>query len=211
MLTTGGSITVTDVDAGEAFAQPQTNTAGTYGTFNIDANGNWTYEADNTQTAIQELSTTDTLTDTFTVFSQDGSASNTVTVTINGTNDVATVSADSQSVTEDDAALLTTGGTVTVTDTDSGEAFAQPQINTAGTYGTFNIDANGNWTYEADNTQTAIQELGATDTLTDTFTVFSQDGSASNTVTVTINGTNDVATVSADAAHLLLISMMRLY
>ena len=199
LLTTGGAITVTDVDAGEAFAQPQTNTAGTYGTFNIDANGNWTYEADNTQTAIQELGATDTLTDTFTVFSQDGSASNTVTVTINGTNDTATVSADAQSVTEDDAALLTTGGTVTVTDTDSGEAFAQPQTNTAGTYGTFNIDANGNWTYEADNTQTAIQELGATDTLTDTFTVFSQDGSASNTVTVTINGTNDVATVSADA------------
>ena len=176
LLTTGGTVTVTDTDAGEAFAQPQTNTAGTYGTFNIDANGNWTYEADNTQTAIQELGATDTLTDTFTVFSQDGSASNTVTVTINGTNDTATVSADSQSVTEDDAALLTTGGTVTVTDTDSGEAFAQPQINTAGTYGTFNIDANGNWTYEADNTQTAIQELGATDTLTDTFTVFSQDG-----------------------------------
>ena len=199
LLTTGGSITVTDVDAGEAFAQPQTNTAGTYGTFNIDANGNWTYEADNTQTAIQELGATDTLTDTFTVFSQDGSASNTVTVTINGTNDTATVSADSQSVTEDDAALLTTGGTVTVTDTDAGEAFAQPQTNTAGTYGTFNIDANGNWTYEADNTQTAIQELGATDTLTDTFTVFSQDGSASNTVTVTINGTNDIATVSADS------------
>ena len=142
---------------------------------------------------------TDTLTDTFTVFSQDGSASNTVTVTINGTNDTATVSADAQSVTEDDAALLTTGGTVTVTDTDAGEAFAQPQTNTAGTYGTFNIDASGNWTYEADNTQTAIQELGATDTLTDTFTVFSQDGSASNTVTVTINGTNDIATVSADA------------
>ena len=33
--------------------------------------------------------------------------------------------------------------------------------------------------------------------LTETFTVVSQDGTASNTVTVTINGTNDTAKVSA--------------
>ena len=47
--------------------------------------------------------------------------------------------------------------------------------------------------YQADNAQAAIQQLGATDTLTETFTIVSQDGSDSNTVTVTINGTNDTA------------------
>ena len=186
-------------DAGEAFAQPQINTAGTYGTFSVDANGNWDYQADNAQAAIQQLGATDSLTETFTVVSQDGTASNTVTVTINGTNDTATVSASSGSVTEDDAATLTTSGSVTITDTDAGEAFSQPQTNTAGTYGTFSVDANGNWDYQADNTQAAIQQLGATDSLTETFTVVSQDGTASNTVIVTINGTNDTATVSASS------------
>ena len=83
-----------------------------------------------------------------------------VTVTINGTNDTATVSSDTGSVTEDAAATLTTSGSITITDTDAGEAFAQPQSNTAGTFGTFNVDADGNWTYEADNSQTAIQALG---------------------------------------------------
>ena len=197
-LTTSGSVIITDTDAGEAFAQPQVDTAGTFGTFNVDADGNWTYEADNSQAAIQQLGAGQTLTETFTVVSQDGTASNTVTVTINGTNDTATVSSDTGSVTEDAAATLTTSGSVIITDTDAGEAFAQPQANTAGIFGTFNVDADGNWTYEADNSQTAIQQLGAGQTLTETFTVVSQDGTASNTVTVTINGTNDTATVSSD-------------
>ena len=77
-------------------------------------------------------------------------------------------------------ATLTTSGSVIITDTDAGEAFAQPQANTAGIFGTFNVDADGNWTYEADNSQTAIQQLGAGQTLTETFTIVSQDGTASN-------------------------------
>ena len=36
-------------------------------------------------------------------------------------------------------------------------------------------------------------------TLTETFTVVSQDGTASNTVTVTINGTNDGPTIDLDS------------
>jgi hypothetical protein len=80
-----------------------------------------------------------------------GTDTATVTVTVNPVNDTATVSASSGSVTEDDAATLTTSGSVTITDTDAGEAFAIPQTNSAGTYGTFSVDANGNWNYQADN------------------------------------------------------------
>ncbi|QDO85948.1 hypothetical protein FM037_25175 [Shewanella psychropiezotolerans] len=39
-----GSLTVTDVDSGEAVFQVQTDVAdGNYGSFSIDADGNWSY------------------------------------------------------------------------------------------------------------------------------------------------------------------------
>src|SRR5204862_7145878 len=43
-LSTGGTLTVTDVDSAQTFV-PQTNVAGTNGTFSIAANGAWTYTA----------------------------------------------------------------------------------------------------------------------------------------------------------------------
>ncbi len=55
------------------------------------------------------------------------------------------------------------------------------------------------WTYTAANNQAAIQALGAGDTLTDTFTVTSLDGTT-HIVTVTITGVNDAAVIGGDAA-----------
>src|SRR5207248_3012895 len=43
-LTTGGTLTVSDVDSAQSFV-PQTNVAGTNGTFSIAANGAWIYTA----------------------------------------------------------------------------------------------------------------------------------------------------------------------
>ncbi|PKG72974.1 hypothetical protein CXF86_20140, partial [Shewanella sp. GutCb] len=41
-------MTVTDVDGGEAVFQVQTDVAdGNYGSFTIDADGNWSYELNN--------------------------------------------------------------------------------------------------------------------------------------------------------------------
>ncbi|MDA9459946.1 hypothetical protein XI00_37890, partial [Bradyrhizobium sp. CCBAU 21359] len=86
--------------------------------------------------------------DQFTVTSQDGTASGIVTATITGSNDVATVSSDSKSVTEGDtAAALNTSGLLTIVDPDSGEAHVVAQSNAHGTYGDFTIDANGAWSY----------------------------------------------------------------
>src|SRR5436189_5706333 len=52
------------------------------------------------------------------------------------------------------------------------------------------------WTYVGNG---AHDELTAGQTVSDHFTVVSQDSSASGTVTVTITGTNDAATVSSDS------------
>ncbi|TGS93001.1 hypothetical protein EN856_38355, partial [Mesorhizobium sp. M8A.F.Ca.ET.213.01.1.1] len=86
---------------------------------------------------------------------------------------------------------------LTITDVDAGEANFTTQAATAGSngYGTFTLAADGSWTYTADNTQAAIQQLGAGDTITDSFTAVSSDGSDSQLVTVTIHGTNDSAVI----------------
>ncbi|GKT11405.1 MAG: hypothetical protein ISEC1_P0369 [Thiomicrorhabdus sp.] len=198
-LFTNGSLTISDVDTGEAAFTPATVT-GSYGTVTIDSVGDWSYSANNTQTAIQELGAGDTLTDTMTITSVDGTTHD-IVITINGTNDVAVIGGtDTGSMTEDDAATLTTSGVLTVTDVDAGEAVFTAET-AAGTYGSVAIDASGNWTYSADNTQTAIQQLGATDSLVDTITITSADGTTHDIV-VTINGTNDAATVSSASVTL---------
>ncbi|MGL6123331.1 MAG: retention module-containing protein, partial [Shewanella sp.] len=122
----------------------------------------------------------------------------TATLTINVTpvNDDATISvgdADKGTVTEDgstdnDATTVQmVGGKLDVTDVDNGEAVFQVQTNvTDGNYGSFSIDANGNWTYTLNNTNIAVQSLKAGETLTRDITVTSKDGTDTHTVTITI-------------------------
>ncbi|MBR1361999.1 VCBS domain-containing protein, partial [Bradyrhizobium ottawaense] len=193
-LNTGGQLTIVDPDSGEAHVVAQTNAHGTYGDFSIDANGAWSYTGNG---AHDELTAGQQVQDQFTVTSQDGTASGIVTVTITGSNDAATVSSDSKSVSEGDtAAALNTSGQLTIVDPDSGEAHVVAQTNAHGTYGDFTIDANGAWSYTGNG---AHDELIAGQQVQDQFAVTSQDGTATGTVTVTITGSNDAATVSSDS------------
>ncbi|UTW43354.1 VCBS domain-containing protein [bacterium SCSIO 12844] len=173
-LTTSGTLTISDTDTGEAVFNAET-ISGTYGDLTIEADGDWSYSADNSQSAIQALGDGDTLTDTITVTSDDGTTQD-ITITITGTNDDPTIGGDTTgSVTEDAAATLTTSGTLTISDTDTGEAVFNAET-ISGTYGDLTIEADGDWSYSADNSQSAIQALGDGDTLTDTITVTSDDG-----------------------------------
>ncbi|QWL70513.1 retention module-containing protein [Aeromonas hydrophila] len=127
------------------------------------------------------------------------SAPATVTITITGTNDTATIGvatpgADQGAVKED--VTLTTGSRLVATDVDHGEAVFQPQTQIKGAHGTFSIDTDGNWTYELDNNDPLVQALKEGESLpSETFVVNSADGSALHTVTVAITGTNDSATI----------------
>ena len=120
------------------------------------------------------------------------------TITITGTNDGATIAGTATGTVQEDVAVvsgnLSTSGDLAVADVDSGEAVFQAQAGTAGSngYGTFTLEANGHWTYTVDNGQAAVQGLAIDEFLTDSFTAVSADGTASETVTVTINGSNDV-------------------
>src|SRR5207302_427561 len=137
-LTTGGTLTVSDVDSAQTFL-PQTNVAGTNGTFSIAANGAWTYTANH---AFDNLNVGQSVSDTFTVATADGTPA-TVPVTLHGTNAVAVLCCAAVALSETNAPL-TTGGTLTVSDVDNPASYIA-QTNVAGANGTFSIAANGAW------------------------------------------------------------------
>ncbi|WP_422441998.1 VCBS domain-containing protein [Endozoicomonas sp. ALB060] len=194
-LMTSGTLSITDVDGGEASFTPETIT-GTYGSLTIDGSGTWSYSASNNHADIQALGNGDTLTETLTVRTLDGTTRN-IVITINGTNDAAVITGDdSGSVTEDAGNTLMTSGTLSITDVDGGEASFTPETIT-GTYGSLTIDGSGTWSYSASNNHADIQALGNGDTLTETLTVRTLDGTTRNIV-ITINGTNDAAVITGD-------------
>jgi VCBS repeat-containing protein len=95
-------------------------------------------------------------------------------------------------VTED--GTLSATGVLTVADTDAGESLAlSVAAGTAslGGYGTYQVQSNGTWTYTLDNSHADVQALKTGQTMIDTFTVTSADGTTSKTITVTINGADE--------------------
>ncbi|NTJ09084.1 T1SS-143 repeat domain-containing protein [Rhizobium lusitanum] len=214
-----GVLSATDVDSNPSFTA-QNNVATSYGHFTIGADGHWSYLLDNSNSAVQALNSTGSNTklhDIVTVTTADGTSQQ-IDITINGTNDaptIALVGNDSAagSVTEagigvvDDTAHNTATGHVTGADVDS------PSIkwslvagngqtgnvdgSVTGAYGTLSVDQNGNWTYHLD--QSKADPLTASSHPQESFTVQLSDGQGgitTQTVVVTVNGTNDAPTIA---------------
>lgn len=203
-----GTFTDTDVDnppnTFTAVSSP-TRSAGGYGYFTMTAGGVWTYTLDNGNSTVQALNVGDTLTDTLTVTSVDGTPQ-VVTITIQGSSDAAVISGTTTgSVVEASGAspgAPIATGTLAAADVDNpANMFVPvgPPMPSAHGYGSFTITAAGVWTYTLDNTSTVVQALNNGDTLTDSFTVTTVDGTA-QTVTITINGSNDGAVISGTAS-----------
>jgi VCBS repeat-containing protein len=121
-----------------------------------------------------------------------------LTTTITAVPDTAVVGGvNIGSVTEETQLAAT--GQLTVTDPDPGQAAFNTVSNAAGTngHGTFSINTSGSWLYNLNNTAPAVQALGAGQSITDSYTFSTIDGTTTNaTVSVTINGTNDAPTLS---------------
>ena len=81
---------------------------------------------------------------------------------------------------------------------DAWTAVSSPAASANG-YGSYTLTAAGVWTYTLNNSNAAVQALNVGDTLTDTFTVTTVDGTA-QLVTITINGANDAAVISGDTS-----------
>ncbi|OOF09342.1 hypothetical protein BZG82_11150 [Salinivibrio sp. PR5] len=147
--TATGTLLASDVDNTDNVFQAQSDVSGDYGTFSVDANGKWTYVLDNGNETVDALNVDETLTETFTVKSADGT-DEVVTITINGANDGATITGDDSGSVTEDAAENTATGTLLASDVDNTDNVFQAQSDVSGDYGTFSVDANGKWTYVLD-------------------------------------------------------------
>ena len=205
--TATGDLNATDVDnpndAWTAVSAPAASANG-YGTYTLTAAGAWAYTLNNDNAIVQALNAGQSLTDTFTVTTVDGTAQ-LVTVTINGANDAAVITGtatgtvvEAGGVANGTPATPIATGNLGATDVDNPPddwtPVAAPTASSNG-YGTFTIDAAGVWTYTLNNGNATVQALNAGQTLTDSFTVATIDGTA-QLVTITINGTNDTAIIT---------------
>ncbi len=201
-----GTMTATDVDSPNTFQAVLAGTpsASGYGVIEMTAAGVWTYTLNNANPTVQGLNAGAALTDSFTARTADGTAQ-VVSITINGANDAAVITGtvagavvEAGGVNNATPGTPTAGGQLSVTDVDTGESSFQAQTGT-GTHGSFTIDTEGLWGYTLNNANAAVQGLNATQTLTDSFTVLTADGTA-QAVTITINGVNDAPVLAAPAA-----------
>lgn len=194
-----GTLTVSDVDTGQAKFQSVAPEAlnGNYGVFSFDPEtGVWSYTLDND--AAQELGQGVTETESLTVTSFDGTATETISVIVAGVNDAATFGGDAGGAVFEDGEGEA-GGTLTVTDVDLDETGFKVVADgdLQGKYGEFTFDeASGEWTYTLDNDE--AQALKGSETVTETLTVESLDGTE-KTISVTVTGANDEAAISGAA------------
>uniref|UniRef100_UPI0009E3C00E retention module-containing protein n=1 Tax=Chromobacterium vaccinii TaxID=1108595 RepID=UPI0009E3C00E len=191
-----GTLVVKDPDPGESGFKPLADVKVDYGTFHFDsATGQWTFTLDNDKA--QALTNADRFDRTFTIQSLDGTT-HTVTITIQGKDDPAIITGSDGAVTEDQNVSPTNtldyNGKLNIVDPDQGQAvFNTTRVDSnAGNLGSLTIDASGNWHYSVDNAK--VQYLGQGDTRTESFTVYSQDGTSHNVIVV-VNGVNDPANI----------------
>src|SRR5690606_31698760 len=110
----GGTLTSSDVDNDDNKFIAQASTRGEERSVGKDGDGMWAFTANS---AFDSLNVGDEVTGTFSVASVDGTTSS-VKITIEGTNDSATVSSADETLAETDAALVF-GGTLTSSDVDN--------------------------------------------------------------------------------------------
>lgn len=221
VVAASGAIGFADIDLRDAHTATSAPSAPGYlGTFTTTVTDNgandgagsvtWNYAVDNA--AIQYLAAGQTLTQTYTVEvadGQGGTASQPVTVTITGTNDLPTITAATASGAVVEEGVLAASGAVDFSDIDLRDSHTvSSAANGPGYLGTFNAhvtdDGVGDgvggvaWDFAVDNA--AIQYLAAGQVITQTYTVTiadEQGGTVNQTVTVTLTGTNDAPVISS--------------
>jgi VCBS repeat-containing protein len=132
-LTASGALTVTDPDLGQAVFAAPASLAGTYGSFSFDAtSGAWGYALNNAAANVQALATGETVTDTLTVTSLDGTATQAITLSIAGQDepvllervDLSTLTAAQGFIIQGDVAGDQAGRSVSTAGDVNGDGFA---------------------------------------------------------------------------------------
>ena len=196
----GDTLSVTAIRTGAGSGSGAAGTVGAaltgaYGTLTLNADGSYTYVAD--QAAADALAVGETATESFTYTVSDGHGGTDtaeLTVTVTGTNDAPVITATDALNAQEDGG--TVSGTVTFRDADLHDthtfSVTQPSE------GSVTIDANGTYTFDPEND---FQDLAAGETRDVSFDVTVTDNhgaSATQTVTVTVTGTNDAPVANLD-------------
>ncbi|MGB2521575.1 VCBS domain-containing protein [Shewanella algae] len=204
---------VTDVDDNDAGQLTVANLHADHGTITTNPDGSFTFTPEKDYNG--EVHFTYDVKD-----AHGGTAHTGASTTLAAVNDAAIITGtDTGAVTEDlhphapvqgnYAYKLEARGTLQAIDPDAGESGFEfktlisaamhpewrPYSSSLG--GQLAIDPKGNWNYYIDNRKPEIQHLGKGETLTDTVTVHSKDGTTHDIV-ITIHGTNDAPTVSSE-------------
>ena len=213
-----GNFTITDIRTGPKDGTGTDGTVGValtgeYGTLTVNADGSYTYVAD--QTKSDQLVTGQTGTDTFTYTVSDGTETSTasLTFTVTGINDNDPVAVDDTDSVNRDATISRAADTtfdINADDTDAdGESLTITEVRTGqvegggsggsdsvgttlvGTYGTLTLNADGSYTYAAD--QDAANSLKRGDSAIDYFNYTVSDGSRTDigVIAITVNGISD--------------------
>lgn len=177
-----------DPDAGDVISLSGIDTSGIPGS--LINNGDGTFDFDPgtdfdslAQGASEFFSFQYTITDL-----SGATSTNRVFITVTGLDDTAVISGDNTGETDEDASAPVTGS-LSIVDADDGQSAFVSQAGTTGQFGVFSVDQNGDWSFVLDND--SVANLNAGDSVTDSFSVSSVDGSAAETVTITINGLDD--------------------
>jgi len=218
--TASGDLDSTDVDNADDVWQAVAaggTTANGYGSYQLAADGGWTYTLNDNNAAVQALTGAATLTDTFDALTGDGTAQ-TVTITIHAQDDAAVANPDA--VTTDEASVLagnvfSNNGSGADSDPD-GPAFTVTAVNgvgasvgtqiTLGSGAHLTLNANGTFSYDPNHVfdATPTGGSGASNTPAhDSFTyTLSGGGTAMVSVTITGLDSNDLLLSTAGSANL---------
>ncbi len=210
--TASGTLIVSDRDTGDAVINAQSNTAGAFGSFSIDTNGAWTYSLNNSLAQIQALKGGQEVTDSFSV-NTSGGATQTVVISINGTNDIPTmdtpVSANYTDTSIDDS-FSNTLGSLSANDPDGdvlayvieGGSVSAGVSSKTGIYGTLSVtSATGAYSFIPNDL--AIESLKTN--ATESFMITASDGKATTNAiyTANITGANDSAGFNGDKSGIV--------
>ena len=196
-LTVGAIRTGTEAGSGTAgtLGSPLT---GTYGTLTLNADGSYTYVAD--QAAADALASGVTATDTFTYTASDGKGGTDaaeIVITVTGTNDLPVAADDPAAATNEETVL--NSNVPAASDVDG--TIASYALGTDVTEGALTFNADGSYSFDPGNDFDDLA-VGATRAVTFTYTATDNDGgvSAPATVTITVTGTNDLPVAADDPA-----------
>ncbi|OCH21539.1 retention module-containing protein [Aliivibrio logei] len=202
-LSVSGELTDGDVDTTDTHEWTLlTDAQGVYGSLSLDENGKWTYTIDNALSTTQGLLSGQVETEKYIIQVEDqyGAIDTvTVTVTVEGTNDVPELSGKLTGIIEEDSVITEIDGQLYPDDQDIGDTYTWSLDSNTGSYGTLSLDPNGKWTYTLSNNKDSVQSLSEGEKVQDTFTVTVTDGfgaSTSKEITIDVIGDNDLPSIA---------------